>query len=126
MGRYKVTHNEKAQSITMDLSGYFTDEDAMAFVNDFIKMSKRVKTNDTYLILDCGKLFLYPCDVKVKLEPVFQLYKQTGYKLIRMRLFNPQKELGRKFKELAKMVGLNLELTFIDMKVTDGGEKIRL
>jgi hypothetical protein len=122
MGKYKVTFNEKAQSITMDLSGNFTDDDAMSFVNDFIEMSKQVRTDDTYLILDCGKLFLYPCEVKVKLEAVFGLYKESGYRLVRMRLFKPQKELGRKFEELAKQLGLNLELMFVDAAIPDNGK----
>ena len=126
MGKYKVTFNEKAQSITMDLSGYFSDEDAISFVNDFIKMSKRVKTNDTYLILDCGRLFLYPCEVRNKLEVVFELYKQIGYKLVRMRLFKPQKELGRNFKELARIVGLSLDLTFTDRLISDTGEQVKM
>lgn len=121
MGKYKVTFNEKAQSITMDLSGNFSEEDAISFVNDFIKMSKQVKTNDTYLILDCGKLFLYPCEVKAKLEAVFALYKQSGYKLVRIRVFKPQKELGRKCKELAKLVNLKLELEFVDGSIADNG-----
>jgi hypothetical protein len=125
MGKYKVSFNEKTQSIIMDLSGDFSDEDAISFVNDFIKMSKQVKTSDTYLILDCGKLFLYPCDVKIKLEAVFGLYKQTGYKLIKMRLFKPQKELGRKLKELAKLVNLKLELEFVDKSISDNGENIK-
>lgn len=119
MGKYKVSFNEKSQSITMDLSGYFSDDDAIAFVNDFIKMSKQVKTNDTYLILDCGRLFLYPCEVKVKLKAIFELYKQSGYKLVRMRLFNPQKELGTKFEELARIVGLSLETLFVDRLAFD-------
>lgn len=119
MGKYKVSFNEKAQSLTMDLSGHFSDEDAKGFVNDFIKLSKQVKTNDTYLILDCGKLFIYPCDVRDKLEAVFGLYKQSGYKLVRAKLFNPQKELGRKFEELAKRIGLSLELMFVDKPILD-------
>lgn len=126
MGKYKVTFNEKSQSITMDLSGHFSESDAMSFVNDFIKLSQQVKTNDTYLILDCGKLFLYPCNVKAELEPVFGLYKQSGYKLVRMRLFKPQKVLGEKFEELAKLVGLNLELMFVDKQSSDIGEQVKI
>lgn len=126
MGKYKVTFNEKAQSITMDLSGNFSDEDAISFVNDFMKISNRVKTNDTYLILDCGKLFLYPYEVRAKLEAVFGLYKQSGYRLVRMRLFQPQKELGRKFKELAKLVGLSLDLMFVDWLISDTGEQVKI
>lgn len=126
MGKYKVTFNEKAQSITMDLSGNFSEEDAISFVNDFIKMSKQVKTDETFLILDCGKLFLYPYEVRAKLEGVFGLYKQSGYRLVRMRLFKPQKELGRKFEELAKLVGLNLELIFVDRSISDISEQVKI
>lgn len=126
MGKYKVNFSEKSQSITMDLSGHFSDYDAMSFVNDFIKLSKKVKTNDTYLILDCGKLFLYPFEVRAKLEAVFELYKQVGYKMVRMRLFKPQKALGMKFKELAKLVGLNLELEFVDRLNLDTGEQVKI
>ena len=42
MGKYKVSFNDKTQSITMDLSGHFSDNDAMSFVNDFMKISKQV------------------------------------------------------------------------------------
>ncbi|MFW2490405.1 hypothetical protein D2A34_19585 [Clostridium chromiireducens] len=126
MGKYKVSFNEKSQSITMDLSGYFSDNDAIAFVNDFIKISTKVKTADTYLILDSGKLLLYPCEAKVKLKAVFELYKQSGYKLVRIKLFKPQKELARKLEELAKLVGLNLEILFIDKLTSDNGKQIKI
>jgi hypothetical protein len=125
MGKYKVIFDQQAQSITMDLSGHFSDNDAIGFVNDFIKISKQVKTSDTYLTLDCGKLFLYPYEVRVKLKAVFELYKHSGYKLVRMRLFNPQKELARKFEELAKLVGLSLETIFVDRLVLNGGKQIK-
>lgn len=126
MGKYKVSFNERAQSITMDLSGHFSDEEAMSFVTDFMKMSSQVKTTDTYLILDCGKLFLYPYEVRAKLEAVFGLYKQSGYKLVRIILFKPQKELGRKLEELAKLVSLNLELIFVDRSISDTGEQVKI
>lgn len=126
MGKYKVTFNKKTQSITMDLSGYFSDEDAIAFVNDFIKISMQVKTSDTYLVIDCGKLYLYPYEVRAKLEAVFELYKQSGYKLIRMVLFKPQKELGRKVQQLAKIVGLSLELVFVEKSMSDAGQEVKV
>ena len=114
MGKYAVTYNSEAHNITMELSGYFTDNDAARFVDDFLKMSRSINVHDTYLILDCGKLHLYPRDVKIALKDIFKLYKETGYKLVRMKLFKPQKELARKLYELAEDVGLTLENMFME------------
>ena len=59
MGKYRVTEDKKANSIIMELSGYFTDEDAINYVKNFVEISNRVKTEDTYLVLDCGSLYIY-------------------------------------------------------------------
>lgn len=114
MGKYVVSMDENLNSIKIELSGFFTDNDANNFVTDFVELSNKVKTENTYLTFDCGKLFLYPCDAKYKLRDVFKLYKNIGYKLIRMKLYKPQKELARKFTELAEEIGLNLETMFIE------------
>lgn len=124
MGKYKIAFNKKTSSIMMDLSGYFSDEDFISFTSDFIKISKRIKTNHAYLNLDCGKLLLYPCDVRAKLQALFVLYKQNGYRIVRIKLFKPQKELGRKFQELAKLVGLKLELIFVDMGISHTDKQV--
>lgn len=58
MGKYRVTEDKKANSIIMELSGYFTDEDAINYVKNFVEISNRVKTEDTYLVLDCGLLYI--------------------------------------------------------------------
>ena len=114
MVKYAVSINEKMKSINMVLSGFFTDNDANNFVRDFIELSNKVKTEDAYLVFDCGKLFLYPCEAKLKLRNIFKLYKDIGYKLVRMKLYKPQKELARKFKELGEEIGLNLDTMFIE------------
>lgn len=114
MGKYAVTYHSEAQNITMELSGFFTESDGARFVKDFLEMSSRINVSDTYLLLDCGKLHLYPRDVKSELKEIFKLYKATGYKLVRIKLFKPQKELARKVSELAEEVGLTLENMFVE------------
>lgn len=114
MGKYAVTYYSEEQNITMELSGFFTDNDAVNFVRDFLKMSSKVNVKDTYLVLECGRLQLYPYDVKVALKDIFIMYKDIGYKLVRIKLFKPQKELARKVKELADEVGLSLENMFVE------------
>lgn len=114
MGKYKVSFDDKASSIVMELSGHFSDDDARNFVHDFINLSNKYKTDDTNLILDSGLLFIYPCDIKDKLSNIFKLYKDLGYNLVRFKVFKAQKEMVRKVKELCVYYDLNYDIFITD------------
>lgn len=115
MGKYRVSYDDKASSIVMELSGYFTDDDAINFVHDFIHLSNKCKTDETNLILDSGLLFIYPCYIRDKLSEIFKLYKDLGYKLVRFKVFKAQKEMVRKVKELCIQYDLNYDIFIIDL-----------
>lgn len=123
MGKYVCNFEERTNCIKMVLSGFFTGTDAENYVRDLVKETYRVKNfvkskttgcaSDIYLELDSILLGFYPCDVKAKLKGVFELYKHLGYKLIRLKLNRPQKELARKFGLLCEEIGLNWEVMFV-------------
>lgn len=114
MGRYEVSYDEKAGSINMYLSGFFSEEDANNYVNDFIALSKRYQTTDTYLILDSALLFIYPHDMIGALSDIFKMYKAFEYKLVRLKIFKAQKEMMNKFIEMCDRVGLKHDIFYID------------
>lgn len=114
MGRYSVNYDEKAGSINMYLSGFFNEEDGANYVKDFIDLSKKYQTSETYLILDCALLFIYPCDIIVTLLDVFKMYKAFNYKLVRFKIYKAQKEMMNKFNELCNRVGINYDTFYID------------
>lgn len=114
MGQYKVAYDEKAGSLNMNISGHFTEEDGINYMNDFVEMSSKYQTTETYLTLDCGLLFIYPCYVIEALHEVFKVYKDLGYKLVRFKVFKAQKEMARKFIELCNIVGLEHDVFEVD------------
>lgn len=116
MGKYRVTEDKKANSIIMELSGYFTDEDAINYVKNFVEISNRVKTEDTYLVLDCGLLYIYiyPIDMIPRLKDIFMLYRQMGYKKIIFKLYKAQKEMALKACILSEMFGMEYGINIVD------------
>lgn len=111
MGSFKMAVHRPQRVFGVKVEGTFSQEDALAFINDYNKETSAIAAADYSIELDCTELNVSSPDVLPMLEQCYRMYQQTGFKHVVFKIArNPvlRMQLGR----VARNTGLtNYEIT---------------
>ncbi|WML42646.1 hypothetical protein [Neobacillus sp. PS3-40] len=78
-GYYSIKVNPSTKTIDMVVSGTFTPEKALQFVNDYQSKVGTIKAGEFILKCDCRELDVVTQDMIPDLENCYRLYQSSGF-----------------------------------------------
>lgn len=105
--KFEFENNASRKELKVKLKGMFNQEDAVAYINEYKDIIKRINPNETVFNIDCTQMTVTPADVVPQLQGCFEMYRDDNFKKINFVL---SKEKGvilkTQFGRLARMVNL--------------------
>ncbi len=78
--KYEMEYQLLKKMFFIKVWGFYSPDDANAFINDYTAETKKFNPANTSLVIDCDGLVTTTSDAKVLLVNCMQLYMQLPYK----------------------------------------------
>lgn len=78
--KYELEYSSKEQTFFIRVWGFYSQEDALAFINDYSTETKNFSPQNTSLIIDSTELVTSKPEAKLLLIECIKLYMQLPYK----------------------------------------------
>lgn len=102
---YEIKLDQTEKTMTIAFKGSASDDDVMAFMDEYKKTLQHIKASEFTLQVDCTNMDLVPRDMIPKLESAYTMYKEAGFKKVVFQIKdNPV--LSMQLKRIAKNIGL--------------------
>lgn len=85
-GSYEITVDSVGKTVNIYVSGSANPEAIQEFLNEYNSKTSKIQVSDFTLIVDCQEMSVETQDKVQKLEEVFKMYQQTGFKDISFKV----------------------------------------
>lgn len=108
---YEINIEESKKALYVKASGFFKEEDALAYINDFQAALKKINVPSYTLLIDATEQKAVAQDVIDELKSAMKMYMDCGFKKI--AILNPTSSVAK--MQVQKCVReLNFNGAFVD------------
>lgn len=105
-GSYEIAVDSLKKTVNIYVSGSADPEAIQGFLNEYNSAVNKIQVNDFSLIVDCKEMSVETQDKIGKLEQVFKMYQQTGFKDIAFTVKSSNGVLKMQLNRIIRISGV--------------------